>query len=196
MIVFPAVPVPAGTSFSEGSGFPMFGGSNLIDAIRDFADAIKGNDINIPQITVIPGLLPVLAQNGAGGYLSPSLVLFARAGCDVCDESVWEWLEDSSSGLIRNAAVASLESVLRAEDDEIPTIEQAATVFPRIPRSTVRPNLPRIPKTPTESPGPGWEWRGTGPVGSDKGRGIILRPVKAYILTLVTLSLLNRTGTT
>ncbi len=47
-------------------------------------------------------------------------------------------------------------------------MEAAVPRIPRIPRSIPK-ERPPIPRSPTEPPAPGWEWRGKGPPGSSEG---------------------------
>jgi hypothetical protein len=50
-------------------------------AAHDLAQAPPGEGIGSPSLgNLLGGVSPVLAQNGAGGYLSPSLILFSREG--------------------------------------------------------------------------------------------------------------------
>lgn len=55
------------------------------------------------------------------------------------------------------------------DPDGVKSWEEAAVpTLPRIPR-VIPKQRPPIPKSPTEPPGPGWEWRGNGPPGSSEG---------------------------
>jgi len=58
------------------------------------------------------------------------------------------------------ATVAVIAPVFFDEDIDVP---------PRVEAPPALPPAPPVPSDPTQPPGPGWEWKGTGPPGSDQG---------------------------
>jgi RHS repeat-associated protein len=97
-----------------------------------------------------PGAPPgVFSTISGGGYFSPSLMLAARAGCDVCSDSGWDWLRtvlDAARSLLNNGvAEASDEGERLPPSRRVPPGAGGVLRGPRAPGQPLFEIHPRVP---------------------------------------------------